>query len=167
MAADTAKTFGINLDDYLDKVEVVSLDEIREATKKKGGRGEDEKSVALRNFITGLRDHPKFPASNGIPFVWNTLPEVIRQKFQPRTEGERTFGGMNAIITFIRLNQDKLDLYPKPMNEDAEIHRRNTAAGDDVEAEDRRYGGFYLVRKSEWMKRAQNANTADAEKSAE
>ena len=91
----------------------------------------------------------------GGKFTWTTLPEELREKYEPapmKGNSGKIAGGMNALVIKIKSVQDKYDVYPVPMSDEA-IHELNEANGEDIPADDRRYGGFILVRKSFWKNR--------------
>ena len=135
--------------DFTFEFEDLTFDEVEESRKRK--QVERDTATQIKDWMTAFNTSGK---PIGGRFTWNTLPAPIAEAFAPTTSktGNRVLGGMQAITRKIKDFQDDLDVYPVPMD-DAAIHTLNGERGEDMTADDPRYGGFILVRKSAWKNR--------------
>ena len=136
-----------------------------EADRKKKNMGDRDNVAILKQWLDA------FVASNkpiAGKFTWLNMPVAVTDAFKPGTTktGDRKTGGMAAVIRKIKVVQDTLDVYPVPMSDEA-IHAQNANLGDDMMAEDPRYGGYILVRKSAWQARNKKNAAEKSEESAE
>lgn len=154
----TTPEFEFTFDDDLLDFEAI------EADRKKKNMGDRDNVAILKQWLDAFISTDRNVAGK---FTWLTLPAPITEAFKPGVTktGDRKTGGMAAIVRKIKEVQDTLDVYPVPMSDDA-IHALNEEHGDDVMAEDPRYGGFILVRKAAWTSRNKKAAAEAAEKDA-
>ena len=142
--------------------EDATWDDVESTRKRK--TVERDSATHVKTWLT------KFSESGrdiGGRFPWTKLPATVQTAFSPRPSetGNRTLGGMAAIVRKVKEYQDTLDVYPVPMDDPA-IHAINVEMGEDIAPEDARYGGFILVRKSAWTAH-KNPKSAKAEAPAE
>lgn len=126
--------------------EDATWDDVESSRKRK--TVERDSANVLKTWLSAFADSGR---DIGGRITWMKLPASVQEAFNPRPseKGNRTLGGMSAIVRKVKDFQDTLDVYPVPMDDPA-IHSVNTDAGDDIAPEDARYGGFILVKKSAW-----------------
>lgn len=132
--------------------EDTTWEDVEESRKRK--QVTRESAAIVKQWLSAFHES----SAQHVRYVWNTLPAPVIEAYEPRKsdKGDRTIGGFQAIVRKIKDFQDELDVYPVPMN-DIVIHEMM----GDIDANDPKYGGFFLVRKQAWKDRNKAKQSAD------